>query len=45
MGPPKSGAKTEWLPRPDFPYTRGKTKGGLVSLTLFNVIVDNVIRT
>ena len=28
-----------------FPATRGTTKGGLVPLTLFNVVVDNVIRT
>ena len=30
---------------PAFPATRGTTQGGLVSLTLFNVVVDNVIRT
>ena len=30
---------------PAFPATGGKTHGGLVSLTLFNVVVDNLIRT
>ena len=30
---------------PDFPTMRGTTQGGLMSLTLFNVVVDNVIRT
>ena len=30
---------------PAFPTTRGTTQGGLFSLTLFNVVVDNVIRT
>ena len=30
---------------PAFPATRGSTQGGLVSPTLFNVVVDNVIRT
>ena len=30
---------------PDLPATRGTTKCGLVSPTLFNVVVDNVIRT
>ena len=30
---------------PAFPVTRGTTQGGLVSLTLFNVVVYNVIRT
>ena len=29
---------------PAFPTTRCKTQGGLVSLTLFNVVVNNVIR-
>ena len=29
----------------DLPNTRGTTQGGLVSLTLFNVVVDNFIRT
>ena len=27
------------------PDTRGRTRGGLVSPTLFNMVVDNVIRT
>ena len=31
--------------RPAFLTTRGTTQGGLVFLTLFNVVVDNVIRT
>ena len=31
--------------RPTFPPTRGKMQVGLVSLTLFNVVVDNFIRT
>ena len=31
--------------RPAFPATRGTTQGGLVSLTLFNMVIDNVIRT
>ena len=31
--------------RPAFPATRGTTMGELVSLTLFNVVVDNTIRT
>ena len=30
---------------PAFPAMRGTTQGGLVSPTLFNVVVDNVIRT
>ena len=30
---------------PYFPVTRGTKHGGLVSLTLFNVLVDNIIRT
>ena len=30
---------------PDFPSTWGTTQGGLVSLTLLNVVVDNVITT
>ena len=30
---------------PAFPATRGTTQGGLLSLTIFNVVVDNVIRT
>ena len=30
---------------PAFPVTRVTTQDGLVSLTLFNVVVDNVIRT
>ena len=30
---------------PAFPATRGTTQGGLVSQTLFNVVVDNFIRT
>ena len=30
---------------PVFPATRGKTQGGLVSPTIFNVVVNNVIRT
>ena len=28
-----------------FPATRGTMQGGLISPTLFNVVVDNVIRT
>ena len=32
------------FPRPDFTATRGKTQGVLFSLTLFNVVEDNVIR-
>ena len=31
--------------RPALPATRGTAQGGLVSLTLFNVVVDNFIRT
>ena len=31
--------------RPAFSDTRGTTQGGIVSLTLFNVLVDHVIRT
>ena len=31
--------------RPDFPVTQGTTQGGLVYLTLFNVVVENFIRT
>ena len=31
--------------RPDFPDTRGMTQGDLVSPTLLNIVVDNVIRT
>ena len=31
--------------RPAFPATRGTTQGGLVSSTMFNVVVDNIIRT
>ena len=31
--------------RPAFPTTRGTTQGGLVSPTLFTMVVDNVIRT
>ena len=30
---------------PSFTTTRGTTQGGLIYLTLFNVVVDNVIRT
>ena len=30
---------------PAFPATRGTTQGSLVSLTLFNVVVENVIIT
>ena len=30
---------------PTFPATRGKMQGGIVSLTLFNLVVDNFIRT
>ena len=30
---------------PAFPVTRGTTQGGLMSLTLFNVVVDNIIIT
>ena len=30
---------------PAFPYTRVTTQSGLVSLTLFNVVLDNVIHT
>ena len=30
---------------PAFPATRGKMQGGLVSLTLFNLVVDNFIIT
>ena len=30
---------------PAFPATRGTMQGGLVSLTLFNVVIDNVIRS
>ena len=30
---------------PAFPVTRGTTRGVLVSPTLFNVVVDNIIRT
>ena len=30
---------------PAFPATRGKMQGGLVSLTMFNVVVDNFFRT
>ena len=30
---------------PDFPTTRNTTQGRLVSLTLFNVVLDNGIRT
>ena len=30
---------------PDLPATKGTTQGGLVSTTLLNVVVDNVIRT
>ena len=30
--------------RPAFPATRGTIQGGLVSLMLFNVVVDNVIQ-
>ena len=30
---------------PVLPATRGTTQGGLVSLMLFNVVVDNAIRT
>ena len=30
---------------PAFPATRGTTQGGLVSLTIFNLVVGNVIRT
>ena len=30
---------------PAFPIKRSTTQGGLVSLTLFNVLVDNFIRT
>ena len=30
--------------RPAFPATRGTTQGGLLSLTLFNVVVNNFIR-
>ena len=38
-------AKQNGFHGPAFPSTRGKTQGGLVYLTLFNVVVDNVIRT
>ena len=31
--------------RPDFTNKRGITQGELVSLTLFNIVVYNVIRT
>ena len=31
--------------KPAFPATRGATQGGLVSLTFFNVVVENFIRT
>ena len=31
--------------RPEFPVTRVTTQGSLVSLTLFNVVVDNVVIT
>ena len=31
--------------RPDFPITQVTTQGGLVYLTLFNVVVENFIRT
>ena len=30
---------------PAFPTTRGTVQGGRVPLTLFNVVVDNIIRT
>ena len=30
---------------PAFPYTRGTTQGGLVSHTLFKVVMENVIHT
>ena len=30
---------------PAFPTTRGTMQGGLLSLTIFNVLVDNFIRT
>ena len=30
---------------PAFPATRGTTQGGIMSPTLFNVVVDSVIRT
>ena len=30
---------------PAFPYTWGTTQGGLVSHTLFNVVMENVIHT
>ena len=33
------------LHRPAFPSRRGTTQGRLVSPTLFNVVVDNFIRT
>ena len=29
---------------PNFKVTRGTTQGGLISLTLFNVVVNNVVR-
>ena len=45
MGPPAIGAKTEWLPRTGLPSTRVTTQGGLMYPTLFNMVVDNVIRT
>ena len=31
--------------RPAFPATRGTTQGGLMSSTMLNVVVENIIRT
>ena len=30
---------------PNFMATRGKTQGGIISTTLFNMVVDNVVQT
>ena len=44
-GPPTIGAKKNGYHSPTFPSKWGKIQGGLVSLTLLNVVADNVIQT
>ena len=45
LGPPSSGANIEWLRRDGLPSIRVTTQGGLMYPKLFNMVVDNFIRT
>ena len=37
--------RQNWYHVSNFKATRGTTQDGLISLTLFNMVVDNVVRT